>query len=443
VGGATSRRLFATAGSGGARQQSAPKEQEQEQEQEEGQDTLAPRTTRAYERQFYRQFPQLVGAPQDGEDALTAVAKKVEDVRHSILAVEEEIARTSSKQDEADRGVPDFVFADKKVWVGDHFPLGAEQIGKYVPEGHASLVAEIEHEEMGHEQVMARSNLHQLVQELERQRSTGFSRKQGARSIIFDGEDGVGKSTMLTQLVYWARSNGWLVLFVPDGKVLTGWMTIKRSKMFPGKYDQPEVAEALLHTLLAAHGEQLEQLPVRSPLPKSVREQEFSGKNWRELAQFGVEYEGVAADVLSLFRLDLNSVTEFPVLVVVDDYNLVFGNSFYPDMDDTSKGVPRLPCDKLSLVSTLNDPTSLGLANGTLVAATDRRLGTRAMRAKGIPAELFQEFEPYSMTEFLRHFDFYKELGWIKQDVSSESLNYIYRYTNGHALEVYKYLGMI
>lgn len=41
------------------------------------------------------------------------------------------------------------------------------------------------------------------------------------RQIVLDGLVSCGKSITLAMLVYWARSEGWLVLYVPKGRQWT------------------------------------------------------------------------------------------------------------------------------------------------------------------------------------------------------------------------------
>lgn len=53
------------------------------------------------------------------------------------------------------------------------------------------------------------------MSKIDSQKENGFLKSKGTKPIILDGPNGVGKSIALCHTVLHARSNGWLVLYVP------------------------------------------------------------------------------------------------------------------------------------------------------------------------------------------------------------------------------------
>lgn len=65
------------------------------------------------------------------------------------------------------------------------------------------------------------------------------------KQVVLDGPRSCGKSIMLAMLVYWARVEGWLVLYVPRGREWThGGYFYKNLQT--GLWDTPLQAENVL-----------------------------------------------------------------------------------------------------------------------------------------------------------------------------------------------------
>lgn len=65
------------------------------------------------------------------------------------------------------------------------------------------------------------------------------------KQILLDGPVSCGKSIALAMLVYWARKEGWLVLYVPQGRYWThGGFFYKHPKT--GLFDTPLQAANIL-----------------------------------------------------------------------------------------------------------------------------------------------------------------------------------------------------
>lgn len=65
------------------------------------------------------------------------------------------------------------------------------------------------------------------------------------KQILLDGPRSCGKSITLAMLVHWARNEGWLVFYVPKGRLWThGWYFYKN--LPTGFWDTPVQAENIL-----------------------------------------------------------------------------------------------------------------------------------------------------------------------------------------------------
>ena len=61
----------------------------------------------------------------------------------------------------------------------------------------------------------------------------------GTPVVILDGDAGTGKSVSLLQTVLWARTNGWLAVYVTDAdELLNAGEQISENEFFEGQYDQ-------------------------------------------------------------------------------------------------------------------------------------------------------------------------------------------------------------
>jgi hypothetical protein len=79
-----------------------------------------------------------------------------------------------------------------------------------------------------------------------------------------DGENGCGKSSVITSSVLWARKNGWLVVYLPEGRAWLDGSYITESSIRRETFGQPEYASLLAGFLISAHGEQLKNIPLKT-----------------------------------------------------------------------------------------------------------------------------------------------------------------------------------
>ncbi|KAK1441741.1 mitochondrial 28S ribosomal protein S29 like protein [Babesia gibsoni] len=205
-----------------------------------------------------------------------------------------------------------------------------------------------------------------------------------SRGILLDGKRGTGKSYILNHLGMWARNNGWMVILESSpSKYAKEIGSIKRSNA------GSEFAVKFLETLLLANKEKLSMINVSLPLygkvsldgnhvtyskrmfngliEKAIKEeleifmeegntdalecekerlklwhsyrQQFKiplltdvlpgPKNLAQIAQFGVENETYANQAIYEIFNQLKHQTQFPLLIIVDEYNECFPVSEY------------------------------------------------------------------------------------------------------------------
>ncbi|PXF45189.1 hypothetical protein BWQ96_05090 [Gracilariopsis chorda] len=162
--------------------------------------------------------------------------------------------------------------------------------------------------------------------------------------ILLDGPKGVGKSTLLSQSVAFARKHHHVVLHIPSAREWTGGAGFFTAKPVEGMephldgleavrfYDRPSQTRKLFEDLLNAHAEILEEMPCHeklcTPLTKEC-------KSLRELVQLGLDllvdidtdwgsHPTEAGDVLHQLILQL-AHTDRPVGIAIDDFHAFVG----------------------------------------------------------------------------------------------------------------------
>ncbi|CAH1448480.1 unnamed protein product [Lactuca virosa] len=82
------------------------------------------------------------------------------------------------------------------------------------------------------------------------------------KQIVLDGPVSCGKSIALAMLVHWARDEGWLVLYIPEGRSWThGGLFYKNPQT--GLWDTPVQAAQILQDFLKYNESSLMKLPCQ------------------------------------------------------------------------------------------------------------------------------------------------------------------------------------
>jgi len=146
---------------------------------------------------------------------------------------------------------------------------------------------------------------------------------QSNHRTLLHGVDGSGKSGVLSSIIYWARSHGYLVLVVRNGRDITHGSMIEQSVREPELYDTVEPAYNIITGFNQCHKNQLSQIKLKTQftLPGFKRHDQSTVG---DLVQFGVKHKQMSCDVLFYLKGELELTTEFPVLVAVDDISSFF-----------------------------------------------------------------------------------------------------------------------
>ncbi|EME31515.1 hypothetical protein Gasu2_44350 [Galdieria sulphuraria] len=291
--------------------------------------------------------------------------------------------------------------------------------------------------------------------------SKGDSLAKKKVGLLLDGRPGVGKSTTLLRAVHWCRRNDWLVMYMPrlfdilnasSSLILSQPGTEKTDPWVDCLHvDRPVEAFKAVQNMLKAHITQLSKIPLRLPSNDDSVE---NGNNLAEWLQSGIkqyqhhmklEDEKTAGRVITDVYLglveQLKQVTEYPVALILDEYNFVYGLS--PFRDQVRR---RFHASAFRMMWPLLDFEKLGqsLANGLVLAATCRSLMPYKIRRKLIaqcshfPLTLEQRndqtgeeqmkalepyrvyVEPFQLDEVKQFLALYEQSEFIQQHSESE-----------------------
>ena len=167
--------------------------------------------------------------------------------------------------------------------------------------------------------------------------------------IVLSGPKLTGKSTILCQVVQWARTNGWIVMYTPDsGSLLRKSRAVQPSRHYEGYYDQPDLAVPLLANFRQAHVKQLNKLPYQQQDEIEIRPTyiaERQRKDDQRKKKTGKSGKGIVtlldicdhgllnpADAATSYRdlreqLSVVENEETKILFVIDDVNTMYSDS--------------------------------------------------------------------------------------------------------------------
>ncbi|KAK1321263.1 hypothetical protein QJS10_CPA03g01018 [Acorus calamus] len=163
------------------------------------------------------------------------------------------------------------------------------------------------------------------------------------KQIVLDGPVSCGKSIALAMLVQWARSEGWLVMYVPEGRSWThGGLYYQNPEN--DHWDTPIQAANILQDFLKFNESRLKQLlcQISDPIPmgegagvglmRGVDSMAMpDGSTLYDLIQTGITYSQAAVGVVVRLRKELSLVKDVPVLIAVDQVN-AFRSMMHDDM---------------------------------------------------------------------------------------------------------------
>lgn len=269
--------------------------------------------------------------------------------------------------------------------------------------------------------------------------------------FVLDGERGSGKSFALQQVVQFARESNWLVLYVPHARA---WCYeapyVMRSPIDESKFDIDVFGVELLEKFLLCHGTQLSAVPLRGNYgdryypasldakPKSAAEFDPATLTLRDLVENGIKDEDLACTAVVDLRAELALVTEFPVLIAVDEYNTWFAKTVFG-----FEGKDVLPGD-LSVVAALRDvgadglPAARRLANGLFIAAVTENYPSRFdFKKQADYRALRRTMRAYSKAELASIVAYYNQVAFLHDKPSESELAYFRLMTKSLPLHVF------
>ncbi|CBN75983.1 conserved unknown protein [Ectocarpus siliculosus] len=203
----------------------------------------------------------------------------------------------------------------------------------------------------------------------------------GQRSYLLTGRRGSGKSCVLDHAVLHARSTGWIVLFVPDGRNLVQkGIYCQPSPVLEGLYDLPVQSMKRLKTLREAHGDQLKNISIKDP---EVLGRHEGAKTLLDVMDMGLadqEHAGTAHyDVMR----ELLATTEAKVMLAIDEYNELFQMSQW-HYGDNKLEAPHLTATLPLLPPLVSTGTGLAFADDSVAALANPEVVAERKRT---PAE--------------------------------------------------------
>ncbi|RXW16060.1 hypothetical protein EST38_g9796 [Candolleomyces aberdarensis] len=157
--------------------------------------------------------------------------------------------------------------------------------------------------------------------------------------IVLTGRAGCGKSFLLHQAVQYAKSEGWIVLYIPRAKTLINSTTTYTYDLRTQTYLQPQASYRIVEKLLTVNSDALSTLTLSAPFTlggdqdKSKLQVFKEGTKLSEVAQACVKDKSYqsACGTLEVLMRELEGQTKFPVLMAIDDFQSLFHDTAYRD----------------------------------------------------------------------------------------------------------------
>jgi hypothetical protein len=315
--------------------------------------------------------------------------------------------------------------------------LDEKDFKKYFPEGMGGRYVKEEFASTKQRGLLIREHAMRVINDLTKAQANKFIKSDSTTAHILFGFKGCGKSGALSQIVYWARKNDWLVVYINSGyNLINTGDYLEKSKLIPDCWDQPQIAMKFLNNMIDAHQDKLRQIPLRTKFQLG----RFEGKTLFDLVEFGSALEAYAADAVVHFRRELSLVEEFPVLLAVDDYNAIYNQSVnFADPESRRYSKDMLEGRNFTLAGLFFDGhVDHGLINGAFVGAlTEEHKVEQFMEDTKEHETTWVNIPPYTRKEFDTVLEHYTRSG-ATSAISKKSRDYIYQICSGFGREVWR-----
>eukprot|EP00735_Rhodelphis_limneticus_P003360 TRINITY_DN14824_c0_g1::TRINITY_DN14824_c0_g1_i1::g.30168::m.30168 TRINITY_DN14824_c0_g1::TRINITY_DN14824_c0_g1_i1::g.30168 ORF type:complete len:493 (-),score=108.82,sp/Q9ER88/RT29_MOUSE/25.00/5e-18,DAP3/PF10236.4/3.1e-41,Glyco_transf_64/PF09258.5/0.11 TRINITY_DN14824_c0_g1_i1:9-1439(-) len=324
---------------------------------------------------------------------------------------------------------------------GKTFFITKEDFNKYIPEGVTyGLDKEIGF--LDHREFLIREPALKIIDMLKKsadQNALGNPMNPDHRYIL-TGEKGCGKSVSLLHSVYFARRSGWLVLFVPSVRKWTyhTYNVMPHQNCNPDDlgnlvFDSMENCTDIIKNMMAAHSDKLKTIKLK--LKHKITE----GENIRHLAdlcELGLNRDpiGVAFALLN----ELNAVTEYPVLIAMDDYDGLWG--WTRIADPRKHRYVRLYSTDLTLVRHFLQWSPKHLRNGRMIHAISWGYPTNKRYMPEVPEKMSVPVPRCDKDELRRICRIYQRNKMVLEPVTTDFVEKVYSLTRGRMDQVHTFL---
>ncbi|KAL9674674.1 hypothetical protein QQ045_002872 [Rhodiola kirilowii] len=277
------------------------------------------------------------------------------------------------------------------------------------------------------------------------------------KQIVLDGQRSCGKSIALAMLVQWAREEGWLVLYVPEGKLWShGGFFYKNPNT--GLWDTPVQATRILQAILPYfyrfmldflkyNETHLQKLPcqIYDPVPLG----EGAGVGWMkgvdsmvvpegstlyDLIQIGLSYSHAAVGALVRLRKELSLVKDIPVLIAVDQYNHWFTFSEYGEVV-TDRSWRSIHAKELATVNAFRSMMHNDMMVGAFSHST--AVGKLRQDLPDVPKDARINLSRYSLDEAAAVSHYYLRQRMVRREAFSEDgWKKVFYLANGNGSEM-------
>ena len=398
----------------------------------------------------------------------------------------------------------DNIYSPSSADIGKFWKIQRSEILSLLPEGLAGelprdlILTPSRTSDMG---IMLRRATFEITKELQALGSK--TTPWDARGWLLDGKRGVGKSSVLSFVVAWARKQGWMVIFEPlAGRFSRDIGEIKRSS--GGIFMQNGFAQSFLERTAVCNKQFFEKIPcnmkvygrrsldgssVRSTrkvffplvskavdaelesvkdaseesamlrrrlqrladlsgdivLPSMVQRLPKPSTVW-DIVEFGIQNESFSTQAVAELFSQLKVQTSFPLLVAADEFNETLPVSQYVSKRyDGTKFNGFIPGYHLSMGRVFSKFQAGTYARGVCLFSTSWKFRKRRyfraelLGAKEGDVKIVKEFTPAEYSNFVAYYHMQKILYSFPRD----QLEYFYMCSQGNGFQVRKLLSTL
>ncbi|XP_071737987.1 uncharacterized protein [Rutidosis leptorrhynchoides] len=266
------------------------------------------------------------------------------------------------------------------------------------------------------------------------------------KQIVLDGPVSCGKSIALAMLVHWARDEGWLVFYVPEGKTWThGGLFYKNDQT--GLWDTPVQAANILQDFLKYNESHLLKLPckINDPIPLGVGAGVGKMKDadtmsmpdnstLYDLVQTGITNTYASVGVLVRLREELSLVKDIPVLIAIDQYNSWFTFTEFEE-PVTVRSCRPIHANEVATVNAFRSMMHDNMMVGAFSHST--AVGKLRKDLPNVPSNARVMFPRYTLDEAAVVSHYYLRQRLIRREAfSDEGWKKLYYLANGNGSEM-------